>query len=46
LKDHERDLILKALEETKWNKHQAAKKLKITRSTLYGKMKKYGLTKE
>jgi DNA-binding NtrC family response regulator len=46
LKDHERDLILKALEETKWNKHQASKKLKITRSTLYGKMKRYGLTKE
>ena len=45
LKDHERDLILKALEETKWNKHQASKKLKITRSTLYGKMKRYGLTK-
>jgi transcriptional regulator with PAS, ATPase and Fis domain len=46
LKDHERDLILKALEETNWNKHQASKKLKITRSTLYGKMKRYGLTKE
>jgi DNA-binding NtrC family response regulator len=46
LKDHERDLILKALEETKWNKHQAAKKLEITRSTLYGKMKRYGLTNE
>jgi DNA-binding NtrC family response regulator len=46
LRDHERDLILKALEETKWNKHQASKKLKITRSTLYGKMKRYGLTKE
>jgi len=46
LKDHEKDLILKALEETKWNKHQASKKLKITRSTLYGKMKRYGLTKD
>jgi DNA-binding NtrC family response regulator len=46
LKDHERDLILKTLEETKWNKHKASKKLKITRSTLYGKMKRYGLTKE
>jgi len=46
LKDHERDVILKALEETKWNKHQASKKLKITRSTLYGKMKRHGLTKE
>jgi transcriptional regulator with PAS, ATPase and Fis domain len=46
LKDHERDLILKALEETNWNKHQVSKRLKITRSTLYGKMKRYGLTKE
>ena len=46
LKDHERDVILKALEETNWNKHRASKKLKITRSTLYGKMKRYGLTKE
>ena len=45
LKDHERDLILKTLEETNWNKHQASKKLRITRSTLYGKMRKYGLTK-
>jgi two-component system response regulator HydG len=46
LKDHEKDLILKALEEANWNKHQASKRLKITRSTLYGKMKRYGLTKE
>jgi two-component system response regulator HydG len=46
LKDHERDLILKALEETNWNKHQASKRLKINRSTLYGKMKRYGLAKE
>jgi DNA-binding NtrC family response regulator len=46
LKDYEKDLILKTLEETNWNKHQTSKKLKITRSTLYGKMKKYGLIKE
>jgi DNA-binding NtrC family response regulator len=46
LKDYEKDLILKTLEETNWNKHQTSKKLKITRSTLYGKMKRYGLTKE
>ena len=43
LHDHERDLILKTLEETNWNKHQAAKKLNITRSTLYGKIKRYSL---
>ena len=43
LQDHEKNLIMKTLEETNWNKHQTAKRLKITRSTLYGKMKRYGL---
>jgi DNA-binding NtrC family response regulator len=43
LQDHEKNLIVKTLEETNWNKHQTAKRLKITRSTLYGKMKRYGL---
>lgn len=46
LQDFERDLILKTLKETNWNKHKAAKKLKINRSTLYGKMRRYGLSKE
>jgi transcriptional regulator of acetoin/glycerol metabolism len=46
LKDFERSLILKTLEETHWNKHQTAKKLKINRSSLYGKLRRYGLTKE
>lgn len=46
LQDFEKDLILKTLKETNWNKHKAAKKLKINRSTLYGKMKRYGLSKE
>lgn len=46
LRDFERSLILKTLEETHWNKHRAAKLLKINRSSLYGKMKRYGLTKE
>jgi len=36
---------MKTLEETNWNKHQAAKRLKINRSTLYGEMKRYGLVK-
>ncbi len=45
LKDFERSLILKALEETNWNKHQTAKRLKINRSSLYGKIKRYGLIK-
>jgi DNA-binding NtrC family response regulator len=43
LQDFEKSLILRALEETNWNKYQAAKKLKINRSTLYGKMRRYGL---
>ena len=46
LDDFEKDLILKTLKETNWNKHKAAKKLKINRSTLYGKMRRYGLSKE
>ena len=45
LQDHEKNLIMKILEETNWNKHQTAKRLKINRSTLYGKMKRYGLMK-
>ncbi len=45
LQDYEKDLILRTLQETNWNKHKAAKRLNINRSTLYGKMKKYGLKK-
>ncbi len=43
LQDHEKSLIMKTLEENNWNKHRTAKKLKINRSTLYGKMRRYGL---
>ena len=46
LQDYEKNLILKTLQETNWNKHKAAKRLNINRSTLYGKMKRYGLEKE
>lgn len=46
LQEFEKDLILKTLKETGWNKHKAAKRLKINRSTLYGKMRRYGLSKE
>ncbi len=45
LQDYEKSIILKTLEETHWNKHQTAKRLKINRSTLYGKMKRYGLVR-
>jgi PAS domain S-box-containing protein len=43
LKDTEKNLIVKVLEETEGNKYQAAKKLGITRSTLYGKLRKHGI---
>jgi transcriptional regulator with PAS, ATPase and Fis domain len=46
LQDYEKDFILKTLKETNWNKHKASKRLNINRSTLYGKMKRYGLEKE
>ncbi len=45
LQDYEKNLILKTLQETNWNKHKASKKLSINRSTLYGKIKRYGLKK-
>ncbi|MBW2334980.1 MAG: hypothetical protein JRF06_07805 [Deltaproteobacteria bacterium] len=43
LKDTEKSLILKVLQETEGNKYQAAKRLDITRSTLYGKLRKHGI---
>ncbi len=39
----ERTLILKALQEEKFNKSKAARRLNIDRTTLYAKMKKYGI---
>jgi len=43
--DHiETDLILQALEQTHWNKNQAAKRLGLSRTTLLEKMKKKGLS--
>jgi DNA-binding NtrC family response regulator len=45
LQDYEKNLILRTLQDTNWNKHKTSKKLKINRSTLYGKIKRYGLEK-
>ena len=41
--DQEREMVSKVLEQTGWNKYKAAKQLGIARSTLYGKIKKFGL---
>lgn len=39
----EKRLILKALEESKWNKQEAAKRLQLSRRGLYYKLEKYGI---
>jgi DNA-binding NtrC family response regulator len=41
--DFETDLILQALEQTHWNKNQAARLLGLNRTTLIEKIKKKGL---
>jgi two-component system response regulator HydG len=46
LRDLERQRILQALEETRGNKKLAAKRLGIHRSTLYAKMRRYGIDGE
>ncbi|MBI4640136.1 MAG: sigma-54-dependent Fis family transcriptional regulator [Candidatus Tectomicrobia bacterium] len=43
IKEAERELILKVLEETASNRTQAAEILGISRATLYNKLKEYGL---
>jgi PAS domain S-box-containing protein len=45
LEDMERRMILRALEESSWNKHEAARRLQVSRSTLYSKIRRYGLEK-
>ncbi len=45
LYEGERGLILKTLRKSHWNKHDAARRLKISRSTLYSKIRRYGLDK-
>lgn len=43
MRDPERRYILRALEESGWNKQHAARELNISRSTLYKKLREYGL---
>jgi DNA-binding NtrC family response regulator len=42
----EKNLILQALEANYWNRQETAKALRINRTTLYKKMKQYGLDTE
>ena len=43
LAETERLLILRVLKEVGWNKHEAARRLRVSRSTLYSKIRRYGL---
>jgi len=45
LAENERRLILRVLQETNWNKHDAARRLQVSRSTLYSKIRRYDLQK-
>jgi DNA-binding NtrC family response regulator len=44
LDETEKDLIVKALNDAGGNKYRAAQRLGIARSSLYSKLKKYGIT--
>lgn len=43
LEENEKELILKTLNKTNWNKSKAAKLLNISRKTLYNKLNKYNI---
>jgi len=45
-KIHERQRIVKVLKQTGWNKSNAAKKLNLSRMTLYRKMSKYKIVEQ
>jgi PAS domain S-box-containing protein len=44
IKNYEKELLKTALKKSNWNCDDAAKKLKISRSAIYKKIKKYGLS--
>ena len=46
LKKSEKDYLIQALESAGWNKKHVAKTLRISRSTLYAKMRQHGLDAE
>jgi transcriptional regulator of acetoin/glycerol metabolism len=43
--ENEKKLLLDVLEECGWNKKEAAMRLGISRSALYGKLKRYNIAK-
>ena len=43
LREPERRILLAALEANAWNRSQTADQLEINRTTLYKKIKRYGL---
>ena len=45
ISEHEKELLQQVLEECGWNKKQAARRLGISRNTLYVKLKKYQITR-
>jgi two-component system response regulator AtoC len=45
LRQTERELILKALERTRWNRKRAAQELQISYKSLLSKIKQIGLEK-
>ena len=46
LKALEREMIRQVLHETQWKYNECARKLKVSRTTLWRKMKELGLRKE
>jgi|UniRef100_A0A7C3SLL6 PAS domain S-box-containing protein len=44
LAETEKRLIQRVLKEANWNKHEAAKRLRVSRSTLYSKIKRYAIS--
>lgn len=44
LAETEKRLIQRVLKEANWNKHDAARRLRVSRSTLYSKIRRYGIS--
>ncbi len=44
LAETEKRLIQRVLKEANWNKHEAARRLRVSRSTLYSKIRRYGIS--